>query len=344
MTRVAINGLGRVGRLVLRRYMEVRPEDVEIVALNKPSSPQEMAYFIKYDSVHGKADFSVEPGENSLVLEGNEIPLFSERDPSKLPWKELEVDIVLECTGHFTRKEKALAHIDAGAERVIISAPSENADLCVVLGVNEDQYEPEKHRVVSNASCTTNSIAPAIKVLNDTFGIDFLMGTTIHAYTATQKLLDIPKGGCRKNRAAALSMIPASTGAAKALVPLFPELKGKMGMSAVRVPVADGSLSDLVVHLQRDADEGEVNEALESASEGELKGILEYSREELVSVDIVGNTHSGIVDSLSTKMLMGRVAKVMIWYDNEYGYASRLLELTQFIGAKESSVCGVSAY
>jgi glyceraldehyde-3-phosphate dehydrogenase type I len=338
MKRVAINGLGRIGRLVLRRCMEVRPEDVEIVALNKPSSPQEMAYFIKYDSVHGKAHFPVEAGENSVILDGKEIPLLGERDPSKLPWKELEVDIVLECTGHFTQKEKALAHIDAGAERVIISAPSETADLCVVLGVNEDQYDPEKHRVVSNASCTTNSIAPAIKVLNNAFGIEYLMGTTIHAFTSSQKLVDVPKGGCRKNRAAGLSIIPASTGAAKALIPLFPDLRGKIGMSAVRVPVADGSLTDMVVHLQKDTNAGEVNEVLRTAAEEGLKGILEYSAEELVSSDIVGNSHSGIVDSLSTKMLMGRVAKVMIWYDNEYGYASRLLELAQHIGAKKSSV------
>lgn len=343
MKRVAINGLGRIGRLVLRRCMEVRPEDVEIVALNKPSSPQEMAYFIKYDSVHGKARFSVEAGENSLILDGKQIPLFGERDPSKLPWKELEVDIVLECTGHFTQKEKALAHIDAGAERVIISAPSETADLCVVLGVNEDQYDPERHRVVSNASCTTNSIAPAIKVLNDAFGIDYLMGTTIHAYTSSQKLVDVPKGGCRKNRAAGLSMIPASTGAAKALIPLFPDLKGKMAMSAVRVPVADGSLSDLVVHLQKDANAGEVNEVLRRSAEERLKGILEFSTEELVSSDIVGNSHSGIVDSLSTKMLMGRVAKIMIWYDNEYGYASRLLELARYMAVKEPSTSFSSA-
>jgi glyceraldehyde-3-phosphate dehydrogenase type I len=324
--------------------MEVQPEDVEIVALNKPSSPEEMAYFIKYDSVHGKAPFSVEAGENSLILDGKQIPLFGERDPSKLPWKELEVDIVLECTGHFTRKEKALAHIDAGAERVIISAPSEDCDLCVVLGVNEDQYDPEKHRVVSNASCTTNSLAPAMKVLNDAFGIDYLMGTTIHAYTATQKLVDVPKGGCRKNRAASLSMIPTSTGAAKALIPIFPELKGKIGLSAVRVPVADGSLSDLVVHLRKDTDANEVNEVLKCAAEEHLEGILEFSSEELVSSDIVGNTHSGIVDSLSTKMLLGRVAKVMIWYDNEYGYSSRLLELAQYMAAKEPSVCGIAAY
>jgi len=342
MKRVAINGLGRIGRLVLRRYMEVRPSDIEIVALNKPSPPQEMAYFIKYDSVHGKAGFSVEAGENSIILDGKEIPLFGDRDPSKLPWKDLGVDIVLECTGHFTKRDKALAHCAAGAKRVLISAPSEDADLSVVLGVNEELYDPEKHQVISNASCTTNSLAPATRVLNEEFGIEYLLGTTIHAFTSSQKLVDVPKGGLRKNRAATLSIIPTTTGAARAMIPLFPDLKGKMDMSAVRVPVADGSLTNIVVHLKKEVTVESVNNALRKSAEGRLQGILEYSTEELVSSDIVGNSHSGIIDSLSTKVVMGRTANILIWYDNEYAYASRLLELAQLVAEKEPAFNSLS--
>ncbi|NLK18581.1 MAG: type I glyceraldehyde-3-phosphate dehydrogenase [Synergistaceae bacterium] len=334
MKRVAINGLGRIGRLVLRRYLEVRPDDIEIVAVNKPSTPEEMAYFIKYDSIHGRARFAVDYDDTSLILDGKKFPLLGERDPLKLPWKDLGVDIVLECTGAFTKKEQAGLHMEAGAKKVVISAPSPDADLSVVMGVNEDLYDPAKHDVISNASCTTNSIAPSIKVLNDAFGIEYLMGTTIHAYTPSQRLMDMPKGGQRKNRAAGLSIIPASTGAAKALIPLFPELNGKMSMSAVRVPVPDGSLSDLVIHFKKNASDKDVNEALKAAASGRLKGILEYSEDELVSADIIGNPHSGVVDGLSTKAVMGNVVKVMIWYDNEYGYASRTLELAQYMGAK----------
>lgn len=334
MKRVAINGLGRIGRLVLRRYIETKPDDIEIVALNKPSTTEEMAYFIKYDSIHGRARFPVDYDDNSLILDGKKYPLFGDRDPLKLPWKDLGVDIVLECTGVFTKKEQAGLHIESGAKKVIISAPSPDADLSVVMGVNEDHYDPANHDVISNASCTTNSIAPALKVLNDAFGVEYLMGTTIHAYTPSQRLLDSPKGGQRKNRAAALSLIPASTGAAKALIPLFPDLKGKMSMSAVRVPIPDGSLSDLVIHFKKDAGAEDVNKALKEAAEERLKGILEYSEDELVSADIIGNPHSGIVDALSTRSVVDKVAKVMIWYDNEYGYAARTLELAQYMAAR----------
>jgi glyceraldehyde 3-phosphate dehydrogenase/glyceraldehyde-3-phosphate dehydrogenase (NAD(P)) len=335
MKKIAINGLGRIGRLVLRCYMANKPEDVEIVALNDLTPASEMAYLIKYDSIHRQAGFSVEAGEDSLILDGRKIPLFKEKDPSKLPWKELGVDIVLECTGFFTKREKAMAHIDAGAKRVIISAPADDADLTVVLGVNEDSYDPAKHVVVSNASCTTNSLAPVTRVLNDAFGIEYLMGTTIHAYTSTQVLVDVPKGGGRKGRAAAVSLVPATTGAAKAMVPLFPELKGRMDMISVRVPVADGSITDIVVHFKKEVTVESVNAALKAAAEGRLKGIVEYNDEEIVSADIIGNSHSGIVDAPSTKVIMGKIAKVMVWYDNEYGYSNRMVELAQYIAGKE---------
>ena len=335
MKRIAINGLGRIGRLVLRCYVERKPKDVEIVALNDLTPPSEMAYLIKYDSVHGRAKFPVEAGEDSLVIDGVKIPLYKEKDPSKLPWKELGVDIVLECTGFFTKREKAAAHLEAGAKRVVISAPADDSDLTIVLGVNEDKYDPSKHAVVSNASCTTNSLAPVTRVLNDSFGIEYLMGTTIHAYTSTQVLVDVPKGGGRKGRAAAVSIVPATTGAAKAMVPLFPELKGRMDMISVRVPVADGSLTDIVVHFKKEVTVEDVNAALKSAACGRLKGIVEYNDEEIVSADIIGNPHSGIVDAPSTKVIMGKVAKVMVWYDNEYGYSNRMLELAQLMAGKE---------
>ncbi len=335
MKRIAINGLGRIGRLVLRCYVERKPKDVEIVALNDLTPPSEMAYLIKYDSVHGRAKFPVEAGEDSLVIDGVKIPLYKEKDPSKLPWKELGVDIVLECTGFFTKREKAAAHLEAGAKRVVISAPADDSDLTIVLGVNEDKYDPSRHAVVSNASCTTNSLAPVTRVLNDSFGIEYLMGTTIHAYTSTQVLVDVPKGGGRKGRAAAVSLVPATTGAAKAMVPLFPELKGRMDMISVRVPVADGSLTDIVVHFKKEVTVEDVNAALKAAACGRLKGIVEYNDEEIVSADIIGNPHSGIVDAPSTKVIMGKVAKVMVWYDNEYGYSNRMLELAQLMAGKE---------
>lgn len=334
MKRIAINGLGRIGRLVLRCYMANKPSNVELVALNSPAASPQMAYLIKYDSIHGRANFPIEAGENCLKLDGKEFPYSRERDATKLPWKELGVDIVLDCTGFFTKKEKAMVHLESGAKRVIISAPAEDCDLTMVLGVNENMYDPAKHFVVSSASCTTNALAPVTKILNDAFGIEYLMGTTIHAYTATQVLADSSKGG-RKGRAAAVSLVPATTGAAKAMVPLFPELKGRMDMVAVRVPVANGSLNDIVLHFKKEVSVETVNAALKSAAEGKLKGIVEYNDDEIVSADIIGNTHSGIVDALSTKVIMDKVAKVMVWYDNEYGYSSRMLDLVQYMAGKE---------
>lgn len=331
MKKIAINGLGRIGRLVLRRYMDVKPENVELVAMNDLTSSEDMAYLIKYDSVHGQAKFPVEAGDDALIIGGKNIPFFSEKDPSKLPWKELEVDVVLECTGFFTKREKAMAHITGGAKRVIISAPAPDADIMIVLGVNQNQYDPAKHVIVSNASCTTNSLGPVTKVLDDAFGIDSLLGTTIHAYTSTQAIVDSPIGKGRKGRAAALSLVPATTGAAKAMIPLFPDLDGRMDMIAVRVPVPDGSLSDVTMVFKTDVSVDSINAALKKAAEGEFKGIIAYNDEEIVSSDVIGNSHSGVVDAPSTKVIVDRIAKVMIWYDNEYGYASRMLDLAQFM-------------
>ena len=335
MKRIAINGLGRIGRLVLRRYLEAKPKGVELVAVNSRTPPPKMAYLIKYDSTHGRAPFTVDGVDKALILGGQKFAMYGESDPGKLPWKELEVDIVLECSGVFNKRDQAAAHLDAGAKRVLLSAPSGDADLTTVIGVNENMYDPSKHFVVSNASCTTNSLAPVTKVLNDAFGIEYLMGTTIHAYTATQFLLDVTKGGGRKGRAAAVSLIPATTGAAKAMIPLFPELKGKMDMMSVRVPVANGSLTDIVVHLNKEVSVESVNGALKAAAEGPMKGIVDYCDEEIVSADIIGDTHSGIVDALSTKVIMGKVAKVMVWYDNEYGYSCRMLDLAEYVASRE---------
>lgn len=336
MKRIAINGLGRIGRLLMRCYMDTRPDDVEIVGLNFRTTSEEMAYLIKYDSIHRKANFSVEPaGENALLFNGKSIPVSHESDPENLPWKELGVDVALDCTGVFTKREKAMSHIRAGAKKVLLSAPSSDADLTVVLGVNEKQYDPAKHIIVSNASCTTNSLAPVTKVLNDAFGIDSLIGTTIHAYTSSQMLTDTARRGGRKARAGALSLIPTTTGAAKAMIPLFPELEGRMDLIAVRVPVPDGSLTDITVNLKKDVTVESVNAALKKAAEGELKGILEYNDEGIVSSDVIGNSHSGIVDAPSTKVLLDRIAKVMIWYDNEYGYSMRMLDMARYMANME---------
>lgn len=335
VTKVAINGLGRIGRIVLRCWVESKRKDIEIVAVNDLISPQDMAYYIKYDSTHGKAPFSVGVDGNNLVLGDKKIPMYAEKDPAALPWKDLGVDIVMECTGRFTKKEEAMKHVSAGAKRVIISAPADGVDRTLVLGVNEKDYDPKTDVVVSNASCTTNSLAAVTKVIHEAFGIENLIATTIHAYTATQFLVDTPqKGGGRKGRAAGISLVPASTGAAKAMVPLFPDLKGKMDMIAVRVPTIDGSLTDANYILKKSVTLEELNGTLKKAAEGPLKGIVEFCEEEIVSVDIIGNPHSGIVDGLSTKVVDGRVVKVMVWYDNEFGYSNRMLDLAAYMQSK----------
>ena len=335
MKKIAINGLGRIGRLVLRHFLSNPPGNLEIVAANDLTPPDELAYLVHYDSVHGGASFPVEAGPDYLQLGSQRLTILSERDPSALPWKALGVDIVLECTGLFRKREDAAKHIEAGASVVIISAPSESADLTVVMGVNEKLYNPREHHVVSNASCTTNSLAPAVKVLNDAFGIEYLMATTIHAYTASQAIVDRPARKRRRGRAAAVSLIPTSTGAAKATALVIPELKGKMDAIAVRAPIPDGAITDIVAHLKKDVSVETVNAALKNAANGALKGILDYNDDEIVSADIISNPHSGIVDAPSTRVIMNRVAKVLVWYDNEYGYSRRLLELASYIVGKD---------
>ncbi len=334
MKRIAINGLGRIGRLVVRQCLTNPPKNVILAAANSPASVEDLAYLIKYDSVHGRAPFEIRTGPDYLETGRQRVAISHEKDPEKLPWRSLDIDIVLECTGHFLKREDAAKHLAAGASKVIISAEGKNEDLMVVLGINEKAYDPQKHHIISNASCTTNCLATTAKVLNDAFGIEYMMVTTIHAYTATQALIDgsSPKHR-RRGRAAALSLIPSSTGAATATERVLPELKGKMSAIAVRVPVANGSLTDITARLKRDATSEMVNEAFRMAAEGAMKGILGYTGDELVSADIIGDEHSAIVDANATKIIMNRVVKVLAWYDNEYGYARRLLDLAEYIAA-----------
>jgi len=326
--KVAINGFGRIGRLVYRQSL--KHDEIDIVAVNDLTDPKMLAHLLKYDSVHGMF-----PGE--VAVEGDRIQagrdsfkVLSQPDPTKLPWGEMGVDLVIESTGFFRTREKAAYHIQAGAKKVLISAPGKGkpgADLTVVYGVNCDLYDPSKHDVISTASCTTNCLAPVAKVINDVFGIDSGIMTTIHAYTNDQRILDLPHSDMRRARAAAMNVIPTTTGAAAAVSLVIPELKGKLDGMAVRVPVPDGSLVDLVCTLKKDATEEQINEAMKEAADSSLRGILQYSDEPLVSTDVVGNPHSSIFDSQITKMIGTRMVKVLSWYDNEYGYASRMVDM-----------------
>jgi len=336
MKKVAINGLGRIGKMVLWHYVTNRPDHVEIVVANGGSgTPEDLAYMLKFDSVHGRFPADVAYDETSLTVGGQKIAIVDERDPAKLPWAEMGIDIVLECTGHFTDREGAAKHLEAGAKKVIISAPGKNVDLTVVLGVNESWYKPEEHHVLSNASCTTNSLAPAMKVLEERFGVESAHITTTHAYTSSQVTIDRKKPGKhRRGRAAAVNIIPTTTGAAKATVEVIPDLQGKMTAMALRVPVPDGAITEIVANLKKETTVEELNAAFAEAAQGELKGILEFSTEELVSTDILGNPHSSIIDGLSTQVLGGKMVKVMAWYDNEFGYSGRLLELADLIASK----------
>jgi glyceraldehyde-3-phosphate dehydrogenase type I len=334
MKNIAINGLGRIGRLVLRQYMLGPSNDIDIVAANDLTPIDDIAYLLRFDSVHGKVPYNISSGSDFIQLGSKKIKILNEKDPLKLPWKKLGVDIVLECTGLFRRKDDAAKHITAGASKVIISAPSESADLTIVQGVNQDFYNPKVHHVISNASCTTNSLAPAVKVLDDTFGIEHLLVTTVHAYTASQGLVDRSARKIRRGRAAAVSLIPTSTGAAKATGLVLPKLKNKMDALAIRVPVPDGAITDIVAELKSNVTVDEVNEAFRGASMGEFKGVLGYSEDEFVSSDIIGDTHSGIVDGTSTKVVDNKMVKVLVWYDNEFGYAKKLLELAEYISKK----------
>ncbi|WP_456392178.1 type I glyceraldehyde-3-phosphate dehydrogenase [Nitratifractor sp.] len=334
--RIAINGLGRIGKMVLWHYVTHPPKNVEIVYANGGSgTPEDLAYMLKYDSVHGRFPAEIEYDDNSLSVGGQKIAIVDERDPAKLPWAEHAIDIVLECTGHFTDRDGAAKHLEAGAKKVLISAPGKNVDLTVVLGVNQHWYKPEEHHVLSNASCTTNSLAPAMKVLEENFGVESAHITTTHAYTSSQVTIDRKKPGKhRRGRAAAVNIIPTTTGAAKATVEVIPELQGRMTAMALRVPVPDGAITEIVANLKKETTVEELNAAFEKAAVGELKGILEFTTEELVSTDILGNPHSSIIDGLSTQVLNGTMVKVMAWYDNEFGYAGRLLELADYVAER----------
>ena len=335
MKRVVINGFGRIGRKALYNYLTDPPGNIEVVAVNDPNPTEELAYLMKYDSVHGRAPFPVEAGVEHIRCGSKEVQVTHERDPARLPWKDLGVDIVLECTGHFTERAGSAKHIDAGARRVAISAPSPDADLTVVLGVNEELYDPAKHTIISNASCTTNALAPAAKVLNDAFGVERLMATAIHAYTATQALVDHAAKRPRRGRAAAVSLIPTTTGAAIATTRVLPELTGRMDAIAIRAPIPDGSVIDIAAELKQETTVGAVNAAMKQAAEGRMKGYLAYSDDPLVSADIIGDPHSGVIDGRSTGVVGGRMARVLVWYDNEFAYAKRMIDIASYMVSRE---------
>ncbi len=331
-TRIGINGFGRIGRNFLRA--SYGDPALDIVAVNDVTDAKTLAHLLKHDSVHGGFPGAVEARENGLVVDGKAVRVLAQRDPAQLPWKDLGVQVVVESTGLFTAREKAAKHLEAGAKKVVISAPATGEDITIVLGANEAMYDPAKHQVVSNASCTTNCLAPVAKVLLDQFGIRHAFMTTIHAYTNDQQILDLPHKDLRRARAAALAQIPTSTGAAKAVGLVLPQLKGKIHGIAIRVPTPNVSLVDLVAETDRVVTAEEVNNALRKAAEGELKGILGVCEEPLVSVDFNGNPLSSIVDAPSTSVIDGSMVKVLAWYDNEWGYSCRVRDLVKFIAAK----------
>jgi len=332
MTKIGINGFGRIGRNVFRAAMS-KPE-FDVVAVNDLTDAATLAHLLKYDSVHGTFAAEVSVDGDCIVVNGKKIKVIAQTDPSKLPWGEMGVEVVVESTGRFTEGEKAKAHITAGAKKVIISAPAKGEDITIVMGVNEDKYDAAKHNIISNASCTTNCLAPFTKVLLENFGIESGLMTTVHSYTNDQKILDLPHSDLRRARAAALSIIPTTTGAAKAVALVLPEVKGKLNGFAMRVPTANVSITDLTVTLSKDTTVAEINAALKNASEGELKGIMGYNELPLVSRDYNGCPLSSIVDGLSTMMVGPRMAKVVSWYDNEWGYSNRVVDLALYIAKK----------
>lgn len=334
MVKVGINGFGRVGRQVFKAMRDLYGDLLEVVAVNDITSPDVLAHLLKYDSNYGHFNGTVEVRGSSLFVDGKEVRVFAEKDPANLPWKDLGVQIVVESTGVFTDAQKAAVHLQAGAKKVIITAPAKNEDITIVLGVNEDKYDPEKHHIVSNASCTTNSVAPVAKVLHENFGVEYGFLTTVHAYTNDQRILDLPHKDLRRARAAALSIIPTTTGAAKAVALVIPELKGKFDGIALRVPTPTVSISDFVVTLQRPVTRDEVNAAFKAAAEGPMKGILGYTEEPLVSVDFKGDPRSAIVDGSLTMVIGDRTVKVLVWYDNEWGYSVRVADLAALMARK----------
>jgi len=327
--RVAINGFGRIGKLVYRHAYNDKAFD--FVAVNDLTSPEVLAHLLKYDSVHGRFPEDVKAVEGGLQIGDRVLKVLSETDPAKLPWKEMGVDVVIESTGRFTMRKDAAKHIEAGARRVLISAPSKDSDIMIVMGVNDDKFE-KSHEVISTASCTTNCLAPVAKVLNDSFGIDKGLMTTIHAYTNDQRILDLPHKDLRRARAAGVSMIPTSTGAAAAVSKVLPALEGKLDGMAVRVPVADGSLVDLTLTLEKTTNVDAINAAVKAAAAGALKGIVEYTEDPIVSVDIIGNPHSSVFDAKATMSVGENMFKILSWYDNEFGYSRRMVDMLGLLG------------
>ncbi|HHV18409.1 MAG TPA: type I glyceraldehyde-3-phosphate dehydrogenase [Thermoanaerobacterales bacterium] len=332
--KIGINGFGRIGRNALKAAFSKHPE-IDVVAINDLYDTKTLAHLLKYDSVFGTFDAKVEARESSLIVNGKEIKIFAERDLTKIPWGDLGVEVVVESTGVFTAKDKAEGHIkDGGAKKVIISAPAKGEDITIVMGVNEKKYNPDEHHVISNASCTTNCLAPVAKVLMDSFGIDKGLMNTIHSYTNDQRILDLPHKDLRRARAAALNIIPTTTGAAKAVALVIPELEGKLNGFALRVPTPTVSIVDLTCQLSKSATVEQINEALREAAEGKMKGVLGYTEEPLVSMDFKGCELSSIVDGLSTMVIEDDMVKVVAWYDNEWGYSNRVMDLVKYIAAK----------
>ncbi|MFZ5445952.1 MAG: type I glyceraldehyde-3-phosphate dehydrogenase [Myxococcota bacterium] len=334
--KFAINGFGRIGRMVLRAALARKEQDIEIVAINDLDKPATLAHLFKYDSVHRNWPGTVTHGEGSITIDGKTYKVTAEKDPAKLPWKELGVDVVMECTGKFASQEKASLHLQAGAKKVLISAPGKgDVDLTVCFGINHTSYDPAKHHIISNASCTTNCLSPIAKVLNDSFGIERGLMTTIHSYTNDQRILDLVHDDPRRARAAALSMIPSTTGAAKAIGLVLPELKGKLNGSSIRVPTPNVSLVDLTVSLKKAVTVDDINKAMKAAAEGPMKGILQYDTEPTVSIDYNDNPHSSIFDSTQTQIIDGTFVKVFAWYDNEWGYSQRMVDVAKYLISKK---------
>ncbi|QCU19944.1 glyceraldehyde-3-phosphate dehydrogenase [Bacillus altitudinis] len=337
--KAAINGFGRIGRMVFRKAM--LDDQIQIVAVNASYPAETLAHLIKYDTNHGRYECDVTAEDDALIVNGKRVLLLNNRDPKQLPWGELGIDIVIEATGKFNSKDQAMGHIDAGAKKVVLTAPGKNEDITIVMGVNEDDLDPEKHVVISNASCTTNCLAPVVKLLDDEFGIDNGLMTTVHAYTNDQKNIDNPHKDLRRARACAQSIIPTTTGAAKALSLVLPHMKGKLHGLALRVPVSNVSMVDLVVDLKKDVTAEEVNAAFATASKTSLAGILDYTEEPLVSTDFNTNPYSAVVDGLTTMVMEGRKVKVLAWYDNEWGYSCRVVDLVKFVGSQMKELSAV---
>jgi glyceraldehyde 3-phosphate dehydrogenase len=332
--RVGINGFGRIGRQSMKAMLERHPQDIEVVAINDLTDTHTNAHLLKYDSTYGRFPGEVEATEDSLIVNGHKIKVLAQRDPAQIPWGDLGIQLVIESTGFFTDASKAAAHLKGGAKKVIISAPAKGEDITIVLGVNENVYDPTKHNIISNASCTTNCLAPAAKVLNDAFGIERGLMNTIHSYTNDQRILDQVHPDLRRARAAAANIIPTSTGAARALALVIPELKGRFDGMSLRVPTITVSVVDFVANTRKEVTKDSLNAAFKEAAAGPLKGILDYTEEPLVSSDFRGDSHSSIIDGLSTMVLGGNLVKVVAWYDNEWGYSSRVADLANFIGQK----------